>query len=146
VSTHLQSGVATTSGAFKKPSLLRPYLIVSAISALLVLVLAVLGGQYYGGEPDAITIHGHTANALFMLVVVQAVLAFAMGAPGSLGRVLVGVGIATVVLTTAQIGIGYLVENNRGLIAIHIPNGVLIFGVAVFALAQWPRLKALATA
>lgn len=137
-----------TNPTLKNAKMLRPYLIVSVANAIIVLVLAVLGAQWFNERPDLITGHGHLANLFFLLVVVQTVLAFLLGAPGSFGKGLIGLGAVTALLTTGQIGLGYSASSNGNfsLMAIHIPNGVLIFGVAVAALSQYPRLKALTTA
>ena len=131
-------------GTLKNGKMLRPYVAVSIANALIVLVLAVLGGQYFTGNTGLITGHGHLANLLFLLVVAQTALAFLLGAPGRLGRSLIALGALTTLITSAQIGLGYAGRSNYDLVAIHVPNGVLIFGLAVAALAQYPRLAALA--
>ena len=110
------------------------------------LVLAALGAQWFNARPDLIAGHGHLANLLFLLVVVQTALAFLLRAPGSFGKGLIGLGALSVVLTSGQMGLGYAGRDNFALVAYHIPNGVLIFGVAIATLAQYPRLKALAAA
>jgi len=130
--------------ALKNAKMLRPYVAVSVANAVIVLILAILGAQYFVQNTGLITGHGHLANLLFLLVLAQTALAFLLGAPGRFGRGLVLLGALTVILTSAQMGLGYGGRSNYDLVAIHVPNGVLIFGLAVAAVAQYPRLAALA--
>jgi 4-amino-4-deoxy-L-arabinose transferase-like glycosyltransferase len=100
---------------------------------LLVLAQAFFAGRWltYGG--NALDIHAGIADVTFLAVVAQTVLAFVAGPRGADRRLLLGLGVVLVVLTAAQIGLGYAGHNNGGEAkALHIPNGVLILGLATF--------------
>jgi hypothetical protein len=109
---------------------------VSALTALLVLVQAVLAGRGWFVDPDFIDIHEIVANVVFLVALVQAVLAFVAMRRGLATRAVFGVAVAVVVLVVAQIGLGYGGRESDEAASLHIPNGVLIFGLSIVAFMQ----------
>jgi hypothetical protein len=96
-----------------------------------VLVNAFIAGRTLIGEWD-IVVHGIIGNGVFVLAVVALVLAVVMRA----GRATIGVAAALAVLVFAQIGLGYSGRESADALAWHIPNGVAIFGLSVWASAR----------
>ncbi|MCB0993713.1 MAG: hypothetical protein KDB21_01385 [Acidimicrobiales bacterium] len=92
---------------------------------LLVLVQAVLAGRHLYDGAD-IDLHGYVGNATFLVGVFTAVAAWR----GRLERRLLMIAVALVVLSFAQTGLGYSGRDSAEAAALHIPLGVLTFGVA----------------
>ncbi len=112
------------------PGIVTAYVVTAGLYVLSVLVQAFLAGRGLYNDFDLIDVHGVVANLVFLLAVGQVVLAV-MATKGSTQRsMLVGLAAVVLVLTVAQIGMGYAIENERGLGGWHIVNGVLIFGLA----------------
>lgn len=113
----------------------------TVINAVLMVVQAFLASEgVFGGERNLVTGHGHLGNLVFLLVVAQAVLAFVLANAGRLPRMAVTIAAVIVLLTVAQIGLGYSTRNDVSLAAWHIPNGVLLMGgMAVLATMAWTR-------
>lgn len=132
--------VATQPAPDRAPSrptaLERVQLIVTALMAALVVVTAAIAGRSLFGDWD-IVIHGGIGNALFVLAIAAAVLSFATDAPG---RVVVGA-FAFLLLSFAQIGLGYLGRDTAEAAAWHVPNGVLLMGIVTFQLATLLDLR-----
>ena len=132
--------VAPDRAVVERPGLVTPYKVLAALTAALLLVQALLAGRGWFLDTDLIRIHGYVGNAVFLAVVLQAGLAVALGARGSLRTQLLVVAGAIVVLSVAQIGLGYGGRESGEAAAWHIPNGVLIFGLTAYHLALLPRL------
>jgi hypothetical protein len=99
------------------------------LATFLVFVQAALAGSFISGEdPDAVDIHEMVGNLLFMVVAVQLVLAF-MVRGWSRFNLWAWV-FALLILVVAQTGLGYMGRDNSFPIAVHVPLGVLIFGLA----------------
>jgi hypothetical protein len=99
------------------------------LATFLVLVQAALAGSFISGEdPDAVSIHEMVGNALFLVVAVQLVLAFLVRGWSRFN--LWAWVVALLMLVIAQTGLGYLGRDDSLPIAIHVPLGVLIFGLA----------------
>ena len=106
------------------------YRVASAIFALLVLVQAVLAGQFLNGRPSLVAVHrGLGAQVLPLLGLVLVVLAV-RGA-----RRFLALAVALFALTTLQTGLGFLGRSSLGAAAWHLPLGVAIFGLAVYQVA-----------
>ena len=106
------------------------YVVTAWLFVASVLVQAFLAGRGLYDDIELIDVHGMVANVVFLLALAQVVLAF-LATKASAGRqMLIGVSAVLLVLTVAQIGIGYAIEDERGLGAWHILNGVTIFGLA----------------
>ena len=114
-----------------RPGMLRAYKAVGHTLGLLVLVQAVLAGRGQFVDPDLLKVHGYVGNAVWLLAVAQVALAFLAGLPARTRGPLLGIGVALVVLVTAQIGLGYAGRDSGQAAALHLPNGVLIFGLGV---------------
>lgn len=109
-----------------RPSLLPIYKGTAAPFGALVLFQAFLAGRGWFKDYDLIDVHGMVANVVFLVAVAQAALAFlavGRGVPLLLAGVLV-------VLVVVQIGLGFAGRESAEAAAWHIPNGVLIAGLA----------------
>ena len=125
----------TVSPVPNKPALVNGYRAAAGLLALLVLVQAALAGRIvYEGELE--TLHGILGNVSFLLGVAALVLAIVTRAP----RTLVVVAVVVVVLLTVQIGLGYSAEETQSAGEWHIPNGVAIFGLALYQVTLVRRL------
>ena len=125
----------------KKPQLLSPIVMLSWANAIIVLLMALLGGRFFV-EPSVIDVHGYIGNLFFVMVIVQAGLLIMAGIGGQMGKVLTGLAVVGVLLVVAQLGLGYSGRSNATAMSFHIPNGVLIFGLSVAIVAQLPHLRA----
>ncbi len=103
-----------------------------------VLIQAVLAGRGWFLDGDVIKIHGYVGNATFLLTIALAMLGLA--ATRSI-RVVLPLALL-VILTTAQIGLGYAGRDSAAAAAWHVPNGVLIFGLSVLAAVSALRTSA----
>jgi hypothetical protein len=87
-----------------------------------------------------VTMHEMLANAMFLMAIAQTVLAWLLYTRNHLAlRDLVLNGLL-VLLTIAQIGLGYSTrgDNFATTVSLHVPNGVLLMGVAtVLAATAW---------
>lgn len=112
------------------PGVVTGYMVVAWLFVASVLVQAFLAGQGLYDDIDLIDVHGVVANLVFLLAVAQMILAFLATKGSRQHGLLLGLSGLLLVLTVAQIGIGYATENERGLGGWHIANGVLIMGLA----------------
>lgn len=120
-----------STNAIGKPNLLVALYVLTLINAVLVLVQAAFAGQgWFKGDPDFINLHELLANVFFLTVFAQIALTWIVRIPGAIGRRLLLMGVLLLVLTIAQIGLGYAGRESAQAAAWHIPNGVLMFGVA----------------
>lgn len=105
---------------------LRP---VTVLTAFLILVQALLAGRGWFVNYDLIATHGWVGNATFLVVIGQVALTFVAWRQQLAGRVEVGLSMILLLLVVSQIGLGYTGRESATAAALHIPNGVLIFGV-----------------
>ena len=124
----------------RRPNLAPIYRWLVMLTSALVLLQAVLAGRYLWINPDFLNYHEILANALFLVVVVQAGMTFAMGIPGSLGKRLLWLNVALAIAVVVQIGLGYSGKTDREAASWHIPLGVLIFGLTVAIAAMTPQI------
>ncbi|MEL7206699.1 MAG: hypothetical protein AAGK32_00440 [Actinomycetota bacterium] len=120
-----------TAPAAGRPALETAQLAITGLMAVLVLVMAAIAGRSLFGTAD-IVIHGFIGNGVFALALVAALLAFVTEAPG---RIVIGA-MAFLLLTFAQVGLGYVGRDTLEAAAWHIPNGVLLMGIATFQFAS----------
>lgn len=113
----------TTTG---RPGLLIVYRVLAGLCVLIVLVQAALAGRHIS-LGAGIELHGILGNIVFTLAVVMVVLSFLTQARG----VVVGHAVAFAALGFAQVGLGYVGRDTAAAAAWHIPNGVLLMGLAV---------------
>lgn len=107
----------------------RGYQALSVLTALLLLLQPILIGQYFYNDPDYLDLHEVVGNVIFLSVVGQTVVCF-------LGRAKWGY--RTVVWNlvllggiVAQIGLGYGARDSSSSAEVHMPLGVLIFGLGM---------------
>lgn len=111
-----------------KPKFLRAREVLSGSIAVIVVLLAFLAGRFVFLGDLVIEFHGYVGNALFLLALVNLGLGLAGGASGGD----VAVAGLIVLLTFAQIGLGYVGRDTADAAAIHIPNGVLLMGLSAY--------------
>jgi hypothetical protein len=127
-----------------RPHLLTYYRIAAVVTVALVLLQALLAGRWIGKlDEDYLNLHEIVANLVFLAVLALGGLAIALGVPAAWKTRFVGLHALLVVLVVAQIGLGY---GSREAIAWHVPNGVLIFGLAVYVHSFLPNLRRMAGA
>lgn len=122
--------------------LLSAYRWLATLYAALIVVQAFLGTRgVFAAEEGLITGHGHLANGMFLLIIIQAVLAWVLYTRSAVGMKDVVFNGILILLTVTQIGLGYSTrngENYSDTVSLHIPNGVLLMGVsAVVAALAW---------
>lgn len=117
------TAVPTTTG---RPGLLAAYRVLAGLCVLLVLVMAALAGRYVNSL-GGIDLHGILGNTVFALAVVMVALSFMTQTRG----VVVGHAVGFAALCFAQVGLGYVGRDTAEAAAWHIPNGVLLMGLAV---------------
>lgn len=96
-----------------------------------VFLLAVLAGRFLFLGDLIIETHGYIGNAVFVVALVNVGLALADKADGG---VLAVAGMIAL-LTFTQIGLGYVGRDTADAAALHIPNGVLLMGLAGYQYA-----------
>ncbi len=121
--------------------ILTGYRWLTALFAVLVIVQAFLGTRGFFADPDLVTVHEMLANAMFLLAVGQAVLAWLLYTKQVVTMRDLALNGVLVLLTISQIGLGYSAtagDNFASLISLHVPNGVLLMGVStVLAATAW---------
>ena len=141
----MQSNMADSeAGVVGKPNLLSPYVWLSLLTLLLVLLQAILAGQGWFEDRDYFDIHEMVANIIFLVVVVQLVLTALLKIQGPIGRTLLIMNGVLLVLVIVQIGLGYAYTEGEtdqaG--AWHIPLGMVIFGLSGAIQGMARRLQA----
>ncbi len=96
--------------------------------AVLIFAQAVLAGRFLFVDRDTVDIHEAIANALSVLVIVHLALVVVTRTKWS-QRVPVLTALLAI-LVIVQTGLGYAGRDSADLLAIHVPVGVLTFGVA----------------
>jgi uncharacterized membrane protein len=123
-------------------TMLTAYRWLAATFALFIVVQGWLGSSgAFNGHQWMITGHGHLANAMFLMIVVQTVLSWLL-----YGKLLVTIrevalNAMLVAFTISQIGLGYSTRNGEiwgTMVSLHIPNGLLLMGLSTAAaLLAW---------
>lgn len=114
------------------PTLDRVRLVLSGTILASVFLLAVLAGRFLFLGDLIIETHGYIGNAVFFLAVVNVGVSLRAGA----GGVEMAVAGMIALLTFAQIGLGYVGRDTADAAALHIPNGVLLMGLAGYQFAS----------
>lgn len=107
---------------------------VSTVTAVLVLLQAILAGQFLfrGAQfPHLREDHGMLGNLVFLIIVAQLILAFLGMRQRFWGANVLIINIVILVLVFIQIGLGYGGRTNLFAASLHVPNGVLLFGLTV---------------
>ncbi len=125
-STAAPATAPAAAPAAARSGLLTSYRVLAGVCVLLVLVMAAIAGRHLelGG---GIELHGILGNIVFAIAAVMVVLSFLTQTRG----VVVGHAVAFAALCFAQIGLGYVGRETAEAAAWHIPNGVLLMGLAV---------------
>jgi hypothetical protein len=122
---------------------------VKAISAVVgVLALAVLFQAITAGvmvrnfkRSKWVNAHMGVGDLIVLLAVVAVAIAFTMWRGKAGFRVVAGETIALLVLVIIEFGIGQSIEKHTGLLVIHIPVALLIFGVTTHLSAYVANLR-----
>ena len=103
-------------------------------TAVLILLQAIMAGQFLfrGSQfPHLKEDHGALGNLIFVVVVAQLILAFLGMRERMWGSNIIVINVVILLLVFVQIGLGYGGRTNTFSASMHIPNGVLLFGLAV---------------
>lgn len=114
----------------------------TGIAAALVLVQAVLAGQWLGGNLSMIEVHGWLGSGTFVLTILLAGVSALGWRQGVLDVKPFAVSAGLVLLLIAQLGLGYAGRTSAVAASLHLPLGVLIFGalLTLFTLTMPVRL------
>jgi hypothetical protein len=131
-----------SASAVNRPGLLTAMKVVAALYVALVLVQAIIAGRgWFKPDLDLIETHGQIGSGVMLVAIVQGVLAFMVfGARSWLALA----SAALVVLTAIQMALGYSSTDGSGnatSASLHIPNGVLIFGIATALTSSVLRVR-----
>ena len=121
----------TLTSAPARPGVVRALRVVAPLIVLSVLVQAVFAGRGLFLDTGNLAIHGGIGTLTLLLATVQAVLVLFAVSRGRTRIVLVTASLALLLLVVVQLGLGYSGRGGGQAAAWHVPNGVLIFGIAV---------------
>ena len=96
--------------------------------AVLIFAQAALAGRFLFVDHDAVDIHQADANGLSVLVIVH--LALVLVTRTKWSRLVPVLTALLAILVIVQTGLGYAGRESADVLAIHVPVGVLAFGVA----------------
>lgn len=122
---------STLDTSTARPTIVTALRVVASLVVLIILVQAVFAGRGLNFQGDSLKIHGGIGNVTFLLVLVQLGLTAFAGFRGRTRNLLLGTSALLTLLVVAQLGLGYSGREGGQAAALHIPNGVLIFGLAV---------------
>lgn len=114
-----------------KPSLVRAHQLLTGVLVVLILVMATLAGRHLFLGNHVIEVHGGIGNFIFILTLANVALTLKTSKSGAD----FAVAVALVVLTFAQIGLGYVGRETLDAAAWHIPNGVLLMALSGYQFA-----------
>lgn len=124
-------GSQSTTAA-SRPWALQTFRALAVLIVLLILAQALLAGEWLTGH-DVINIHKANGIALFALAVLQVVIVAVAGLKGSLRTMALGFTLLFLVLVIVQLELGFSgFDSANQARALHITNGVLLFGLAGF--------------
>lgn len=114
----------------------------ASLFVVLVLVQGYLGSNgAFNAEEWMITGHSHLGNSMFLLIIIQTVMSWLLFTRKAITVKEVGLNVLLVLLTVAQIGLGYSTRDGgtwATAVSLHIPNGVLLMGISsVVAVMAW---------
>ena len=104
--------------------------ILTVITGALVLLQAILAGRGWFIDYDLIEVHGYVGNATFIAAMVLVVGAWLGRQRGSMGTAELALSLGLLILTVAQIGLGYGGRDSQTAASLHIPNGILVTGIS----------------
>jgi hypothetical protein len=130
----------STGEGVARPALLPILKGVAWLFTALILVQAILAGRGWFVDLDLIDVHGAVGMVVWLIALVQVGLAVAIiGWSGLRGPVAL-VPLALVVLVTVQLALGMAGDESANAAALHVPNGVLIFGLSTVLVSLLARL------
>lgn len=112
-------------------SMMQLFRTLAGLTAALVLVQAILAGQWIGGDLAIIVTHGWLGSGTLLLSVLLAGMSLLGTRQGWLDAKALAYSAVLVVLVVAQLGLGYAGRNSSTMASMHVPLGVLIFGLAL---------------
>jgi hypothetical protein len=124
-----------------RPGLIRWLRYSAPLLTLLVLIQAIFAGRGLYINHDSIDLHGQIGNATFLVALIQTALVFAIGLRGQTRTWLLGGSVVLLLLIVAQLGLGYGGRDSTTAASLHVPNGVLIFGLTTAMLSLVYRLE-----
>jgi len=126
------SSTSPASSAAPRSGALSAYRALAHVLPVLVLIQAWMAGSsnVLFGSLD-IDLHGMVGNVTFLL----ALIVFALALVARAGGPAIVVSGVLALLLFAQIGLGYIGRDTEAAAAWHIPNGVLIFGLATYQIS-----------
>lgn len=104
--------------------------ILTVITGVLVLIQAVLAGRGLFFDYDLIEVHGFAGNATFIAAILLVIGAWLGRQRGVMGMVELVLSLALLILTVAQIGLGYGGRESPWAASLHIPNGILVTAIS----------------
>ncbi|MGH2585999.1 MAG: DUF6220 domain-containing protein [Dehalococcoidia bacterium] len=125
----------------ERPALLQLLRFVAPLVPLAVFIQAIFAGQGLFEDTDLLDIHGGLGTLTLLLAVIQAALILLAGFRGRARVALIGMSLALVVLIVVQLGLGYSGRDGGQAAAIHVPNGLVVFGLAVGTATMLSRYR-----
>lgn len=109
---------------------MQAFQILSGLIAALILLQALLAGEWLIGK-DVIRVHETVGIIVLVLAVIDLIVVAAAGLQGSLRTALLAMTALFLLLVIVQVGLGFGgFDNPNQARALHIANGVLLFGLA----------------
>jgi hypothetical protein len=113
-----------------RPGVVQALRIVSPLIVVVILIQAVFAGRGLFLDTDNLSIHGGIGMLTLLLAVAQAVLVPIARFQGVTRSALIAATVALAGLVVVQLGLGEAGSDGGQAAALHVPNGVLIFGIA----------------
>lgn len=129
-----------TSSSGESSSTTVVYRVFAGLFSLLVLVQAVLAGQFLNVDGALISVHRALGAQVLPTISVVLLVVAVLVHRKTPAMTLVVLAAALVFLTTLQTGLGFLGRKSPGAASLHIPVGVTIFGLAIYNVTIARRL------
>ncbi len=113
-----------------RPGVVQALRIVSPLIVVVILIQAVFAGRGLFLNTDNLSVHGGIGMLTLLLAVAQAVLAPIARFQGVTRTALIAATVTLAGLVVVQLGLGEAGSDGGQAAALHVPNGVLIFGIA----------------
>jgi len=125
-----------------RPGVVQALRIVSPLIVIVILIQAVFAGRGLFLDTDNLSVHGGIGMLTLLLAVVQTVLVPLSGIRGGIRAGLIAASAVLVGLVVVQLGLGEAGKDGGQAAALHVPNGVLIFGIAAGIAAKATGIRA----
>lgn len=114
----------------------------AAATGVVVIIQAVMAGQWLAGHASIIALHGVLGNLAYIGAIAMVAIGFLAWRRGG-GAARLGLALLLVLMMTGQLGLGYIGRKQAWAAGMHIPLGVLIVALLVWILAlAWLRPQA----